>query len=129
MNNRFEPSHFSKGNHMFKTTIEIDDTLRTVTCRRLKLIGSKAITYNAYDISMIKLNTRTEYLYLSEIILTIIGADIIVLNVFTIRNAWAIKEIIDQIKLYFYQITSDNYVLFNLGFSLLKYCDDTSIIP
>ena len=100
MNHHFEPSHFSKGNHLFQTSVEIDDTLRTVTCQRPRLIGSKTVTFNAYDISTITLNTRTEYLYLSEIILTIIGADVIVLNGFTIQDARAIKEIIDQIKLY-----------------------------
>jgi hypothetical protein len=96
----FEPSHFSKGNHLFQTSIEIDDTLRTVTCRRPKLIGSKTVTFNAYNILTVTLNTRTEYLYLSEIILNISRTDTIVLNGFTLRDARMIKEIIDQIKLY-----------------------------
>lgn len=100
MIHRFKPSHFSKGNHLFQTSVEIDDTLRTVTCQRPKLIGSKTVTFNAYNISTVTLNTRTEYLYLSEIILTIYGTDTIILNGFLLRDARAIKEIIDQIKLY-----------------------------
>ena len=100
MIHRFEPSHFSKGNLLFQTTIEIDDTLRTVTCQRPRLIGSKTETFNAYNISSVTLNTRTEYLYLSEIILNIYGTKAIVLNGFPIRDARTIKEIIDHIKLY-----------------------------
>ena len=100
MIHRFEPSHFSKGNHLFQTIIEIDDILRTVTCSRPRLIGSKTATFNAYNISMVTLNTRTEYLYLSEIILNISRTDTIVLNGFTLRDARVIKEIIEQIKVY-----------------------------
>lgn len=97
---RFEPSHFSKGNHLFQTTIEIDDASRTVTCQRSRLIGSKTITFNAYNISTVALNTRTEYFYLSEIILNIREGESFVLNGFTLEDARTIKEILDQIKRY-----------------------------
>lgn len=100
MIHRFIPSHFSKGNHLFQTTIEIDDILCNVTCHRPRLFGSKTVTFNAYDISTVTLNTRTEYLYLSEIKLTISRIEVIVLNGFNLRDARSIKEIIDRIKIY-----------------------------
>jgi len=100
MIHRFEPSHFSKGNHFFQTTIEIDDLLRTVTLQRTRLIGSETVTILAQNITTVTLNTRTEYFYLCEITLTIFGSETFILNGFNLADARTIKEFINQIKQY-----------------------------
>ncbi len=100
MIHRFEPSHFSKGNHFFQTTIEIDDQLRSVTLHRPKLIGSKTVTILALNISAVTLNTRTEYFYLCEITLLIRGGNVLSLNGFSPFEARRIREMIDEMKVY-----------------------------
>lgn len=100
MIHQFVSSYISQGNHVFPKTLTIDDTRMIVSYYKPKLIGSRTISFNARDISSVTMNTRTEYLYLCEIVLLVRGGDVLSLNGLSPSEARRIKELIDGMKSY-----------------------------